>query len=177
MCAKRLSLAQIEPDATVCVLLAGELHSRTSDRLAVRGAKPFAREHGGRGRCVAVVEPLASCSPQPCGLGGRRPGGASPALASARASPSDRGGADGAKAFGGAWFAFRRHRLATARREAVSPRIDASPPRPPLALCIRIRVTTPPPESGVLHPPSRNLGAWPRPVRRVVGPVLPSEWP
>jgi len=47
--------------------------------------------------------------------------------------------------FGGAWLAFRRRRLATAHREAVMPRINASPPRSPLAFCIRIKVKTPDP--------------------------------
>ncbi len=116
-----------------------------SDRLAVRGAEPPAREHGGKGRCVAMVEPLASCAPQPCRLGGRRPGGASPALASARASCANRGGTGGATAFGGAWFAFRRRRLAAAHREAVRPSVDASPSRSPLAFCIRTKVKTPDP--------------------------------
>ena len=63
--------------------------------VAVRGAEPVAGQAGPAGRCLAMVELVASRPRRRGQAFGRRARGASPALARARASAADGGGAGG----------------------------------------------------------------------------------
>ncbi len=100
------------------------------DGATLCGAKPAAGEHGPRGGCLAMVEPLASGAWQPGGTVGRRAAGAAASLAPARSDRADRSRVGGVPAFGGARCSFWRGVLAGANRKAVEPSIQPSCSRP-----------------------------------------------
>ncbi len=115
------------------------------DSAAVCGAKPVASESGRSGRCVAVVEPLASRPRQQGGTLGRRSAGAAGTLATARAIAADRSGVGGVAAFRGAWLSVWRSVLAAADGEAIGSAIDAPSPRPSVEITNRQSIKTPAP--------------------------------
>ncbi len=115
------------------------------DSAAVCGAKPVASESGRSGRCVAVVEPLASRPRQQGGTLGRRSAGAAGTLATARAIAADRSGVGGVAAFRGAWLSVWRSVLAAADGEAIGSAIDAPSPRPSVEITDRQSIKTPDP--------------------------------
>ncbi len=103
------------------------------DGAAVCGAKSVAGESGRSGRCLAMVESLASRPRQQGGTFGRRAAGAAATLAATRADAADRSGVGGVAAFGGARLSVWRGVVAGANGEAIGAAIHATSPRSAVA--------------------------------------------
>jgi len=98
------------------------------DRAAVRGAKPVAGQHGRGGRCVTLVQPLASSTRQQGGASRRWPGGSSTALETTSAIAPDRGRTGSLATVGNARCPLRRRIMAAANCKAIGPGIHLASP-------------------------------------------------
>ena len=114
------------------------------DGAAICGAKPLARKAGRSGRCVAVVESVASSPRQQGRTFGPRPRGVAARLAAACSIAADGSGSRGVASFGHARRTVWRNVVATTNGEATGSAINIASARPPLAVA-RNKVKTPDP--------------------------------
>jgi len=113
---------------------------------AVCGAKPVAGEDGRRGRCVAVVESLASSARRRGRTLGRWSAGDAATLAATRAISADRSGTGGVAAVGCAGGTVWRGVVAGTDGEATGAAIHATCSRPAVEITARganLRLPTP----------------------------------
>ena len=95
------------------------------------------------GRCVAMVESLASRPRQQGRAVGRRAGGAAATLAATRSDAADRSGVGGVAAIGGARFSVWRGVVAGADGEATGPAIHVTSAWSAVAKTINIKTPDP----------------------------------
>jgi len=131
---------------------------RGVDGAAVCGAEPVAGQDGRGGRCVALVQSLASSAPQQGGTSRRRPGGPSTAMATTCTIAADRGGIGSVATVGDTRRPLRRHIMAGANSKAIGPAINLACPRSPSQAppSVNLRLPTPLRSSGrQSRPPCR----------------------